>query len=229
MFESRKVGDRIGGIYEVQEVLSGAGRPGMSEDYLCFYRWHRASYVLKTYQQRLGIFRAFREAFHDAAKRWVRLGAHPHIVRAFWAHRLDGRTYIITEHIPQDGSGRRTLADHLLPEIPLPLDMSLLWGIQFCRGMEYANALGTRVHGGIRPENIMITPEGGLKINGIGLACALCADTVARTAVPGASPWMAPEPSGNTGGYTPQSDIYSFGVVLHQMASGRLPPGAEAS
>ncbi|HNT86521.1 MAG TPA: serine/threonine-protein kinase [Candidatus Hydrogenedentes bacterium] len=229
MFDSRKIGDKIGGLYEVREVLGGPGRSGMGEVYLCFYRWHQACYVLKTYQQRYGIFRAFRNAFHNEAQLWMRLGAHPHIVRAFWVHRLDGRIYIVMEHVPRDAQGRRTLSDHFREGAPLSLEKSLLWGIQFCRGMEHATDNGLSVHRDIKPDNLMIAPDGTLKITDLGLAKALDVDDATGGGVLGTLPWMAPEQFEGTDRCTIQSDVYSFGVVLYQMASGRLPFATEAS
>ena len=218
----RKVGDKIGGVYEVKEILGGPGTCGMGEVYLCFYRWHQKFYVLKTYQEHLAASERFTKAFHHEANLWMMLGSHPNVVRALWVHRLDGRIYVVMERVLRDQFGRLTLSDHLKNGSGLPLLRCLIWAIQFCRGMEYANSLGVVLHRDIKPDNLLITPDKTLKIADFGLSKAAGAEFRSE-GVRGTLPWMAPEQFERGAELTTSTDMYSFGIVLYQMATGTYP------
>ena len=127
---------------------------------------------------------------------------------------------------------------------PIPAEKALLWTIQFCRGMEYAMSKGIRCHRDIKPANILIGGDSVVKISDFGIAgLALVPDAPrapgdrAPTPAAGSDPaktvvgtvfgtptHMSPEQFVDAASCDERSDIYSFGVVLYQMASGgRLP------
>lgn len=226
MPERYKIGDRIGGIYEVREIFGGEGKSGMGVVYLCYYRYHQKLYALKTYQDRFAISERLMGSFYKEAMLWMGIENHPNIVQAHWVHQFDGRIYIIMEYIPPDNRGRLTLSSHL-KNISLPFIRMLIWAIQFCYGMEYANAKGIKVHRDIKPDNILINLDKILKITDFGLSKAF-AESSLKGEVAGTPYWMSPEQFEDAGGCSIESDIYSFGVVLYQMASGNLPFKAPA-
>jgi Flp pilus assembly protein TadD len=222
MADDWAVGDRIGGLYEVREILGGPGRSGMATVFVCHYRWHQKDYALKTYQDRFAWLEWFTQAFHLEATLWMGLGAHPNIVRAHWVHRLDGRIFIVMEYVPQDNAGRRTLADHLAPGRPLPPLRTLVWALQFCDGMAHAAAEGIDVHRDIKPDNILITLDKTLKVTDFGLARAF-GEAESAGGMAGTPLWMAPEQFEPGAPVTVRADVYAFGLVLYQMATGRPP------
>jgi len=213
------IGDRIGGLYEVREILES----GMGIVYICYYRWHQKLYALKTYQDKYFTSKRVRDNFYREATLWMTLESHPNIVQAHWVHNLDGKIYVVMEYIPKDTSGRVTLNDHLIEEKPLPFLRTLIWAIQFCYGMEYAHSRGVLVHRDIKPHNILITLDNTLKITDFGLAKAFDVEDPLSGSVAGTPYWMSPEQFEDAGSCTVRSDIYSFGVVLYQMVSGHLP------
>jgi tetratricopeptide (TPR) repeat protein len=154
------------------------------------------------------------------------------------------------DYVAPDAYGRVSLADHLVrADGPLDANQALKWAIQFCLGMEHAQAHGIKCHRDIKPANILITQDGTLKISDFGLAAAaeiawqargglggslvtggpegrfglslMQTGGKARCGTPG---YMAPEVYRGEGADI-RSDLYSFGLVLWQMATGSpVPP-----
>ncbi|MEW6619491.1 MAG: serine/threonine-protein kinase, partial [bacterium] len=227
-----QVGDRIGNRYEIYQVLGG----GMGMVYVCYDHEHKIPYALKTFQEQYLFSEDSQRLFEREARVWTELERHPYIVRAFWVERLEGRLFIVLEYIAPDRQGRNTLS-HYLGD--LTLSEVLRFSIQFCYGMEYAYSKGIDSHRDIKPDNIMITFDKTVKITDFGLAKAfqeieLKGDVIAEKAsslsifrskgkrVCGTLPYMAPEQF--EGLADKRSDVYSFGLVLYQMAgNGRLP------
>src|SRR5450756_994889 len=142
------------------------------------------------------------------------------------------------EYIAPNKEGLNSLDGYLLQQQP-DLAQSLRWAIQICYGMEYAYSKGVRAHRDLKPANIMITQERTAKITDFGLAgvlrefpsmgaaglgvSGLSGQTMLGTGF-GTPTHMAPEQFDNAAGCDERSDIYSFGVVLYQMATGGQVP-----
>lgn len=226
------IGSRIGEQYEVRRVLGGEGKSGMGVVYVCYDHNVGQLYALKTFQDKYLFSDQAKDSFKQEARAWVSLGSHPNIVQAVCVESLDNRLFIVLEYIDPDDGGRNTMAHYL--KGPISLAQALEWAIQFCDGMAYAASQDVTPHRDIKPDNIMITREGTLKVTDFGLAkvwegtwlSAGSDDGPMRAAV-GTSPWMAPE---QFEGYSDlRSDIYSFGIILYQMASGgKLPFTADS-
>jgi tetratricopeptide (TPR) repeat protein len=231
----------IAGRYEIHRVLGGPGKSGMGIVYVCYDHEEKGVLALKTFQDEYLTSKKARDSFKKEALLWVMLDRHPYIVRAFWVQELDYRLFVACEFVAPDDEERNTLTHYLRQ--PISLKQALIWSIQFCDGMEYAVSKGVTPHRDIKPDNIMITRNGMLKITDFGLAGMWQGEGVVeglRQAVGGEQkgfsflketggkiacgtpPWMAPEQF--DGAADVRSDVYSFGVVLYQMASGgRLP------
>lgn len=242
-----KKGDVIDGKYEVRGIL---GKGGFGVVYLVYCRATREVLALKTFRDELLADSAARKAFKKEALLWVNLEMHPFILDAGWVDEVSGRLFVSMDYIAPDAQGRASLADHLArTKAPLDTDQALKWAIQFCLGMEHATAHGVECHRDIKPDNILITPDGTLKISDFGLSAAaevawrgssgfedslvtgseeggfgfslMEAEGKVRCGTPG---YMAPEVYRYEGADI-RSDIYSFGLVLWQMAVGsRNPP-----
>ncbi len=232
-------GDFIGDLLQVIDVL---GEGGFGIVYLARSLARNDIVALKTLRGELVRDEQTRALFEKEAKIWVELGAHPNLVRAKWVNEIGGRLYIAMEYV-RAGAGRPNSLEGHLEEGPIATEQALLWGIQFCRGMEYAISKGIRCHRDIKPANILIGADEVVKISDFGIAgLALVpearsdpagaqadssAGDPARTVVGtvfGTPTHMSPEQFVGAASCDERSDIYSFGVVLHQMASGgRLP------
>jgi serine/threonine protein kinase/Flp pilus assembly protein TadD len=221
------VSGRIGEQYEVRRVLGGEGKSGMGVVYVCYDHNAGQLYALKTFQDKYIYSDRVKDSFKREALAWVLLDGHPNIVQAVCVEYLDDRLYIILEYIEPDDRKRNTMAHYL--EEPISLLQALEWAMQFCDGMAYAASQGVTPHRDIKPDNIMIARDGTLKVTDFGLAklwegawLAAESDGYPARSMAGTAPWMAPEQF--EGKSDLRSDIYSFGIVLYQMASGGTLP-----
>jgi serine/threonine protein kinase len=244
--EFYKKGDVIGGKYEIHGTL---GKGGFGVVYLAYDREIEEVRALKTFRDDLLTDAAAREAFKKEALLWVNLEEHPFILAARWVEKVSGRLFVEMDYVAPDAHGRVSLADHLARAVgPLDAGQALKWAIQSCLGMEHAHAHGIKCHRDIKPANILITQDGTLKISDFGLAAAaevawrlmssrsgplvtggaegsfglslMQTGGKARCGTPG---YMAPEVYRGEGADS-RSDIYSFGLVLWQMAAGSAAP-----
>jgi len=241
-----KKGDVIGGKYEVHSLL---GRGGFGEVYLVYSRELREAVALKTFRQEFLADAEVKENFKREALLWVNLEEHPFILTARLVVEFSGRIFVAMDYIAPDDQGRVSLADHLAhARGPLDTDQALQWAIMFCHGMEHASQRGIKCHRDIKPANILLRHDGTLLIGDFGLAAAAEAAlrsgggawagtgegkalglSVLQTggrAIVGTPGYIAPEVfRGEVADV--RSDIYSFGMVLWQMAAGsQVPPFA---
>ncbi|MEK7441046.1 MAG: protein kinase, partial [Chloroflexota bacterium] len=144
--------------------------------------------------------------------------AHPNIVTVHDFGEDSGRYYIVMEFI--EG---QTLKQIVRDEAPLNLERTIEYATQLCAGVGYAHRAGL-VHCDLKPQNIMITPEGRVKVTDFGIARALISihPQESNEIVWGSPQYFSPEQAtGNAP--TPASDVYSIGIMLYEMLSGRLP------
>jgi serine/threonine protein kinase len=213
-----RVGEIIGRKYEIYGVL---GRGGFGVVYLVYAHGSDSVFALKTPRDKYLDDEATLDRFRIEANAWVNLERHPYLVQAHLVEEFSGRLYIVMEYIAPGEMGLNSLKGYLKHRPP-DLEQSLRWGVQFCYGMEYARSRGIRCHRDIKPANIMIGQNQEVKITDFGLAAVL--DQVSTKLAAGSPPYMPPEQFTNSADCDERSDIYAFGIVLFQMASGgKLP------
>ncbi|MBI4865165.1 MAG: tetratricopeptide repeat protein [Candidatus Riflebacteria bacterium] len=238
---------RIGSFLEPGDVVSRwrierqLGRGGFGVVYLAHSLDFARKVALKTLLDEFQVDARHREAFKREALTWVNLDWHPFVLPATWVTQYRGRLFVETEYISPDESGRVTLLDWLTAGLgPLDPERTLVWGVQFCLGLEHAKIHGIRSHRDIKPGNILIGREGTVKVADFGLAAGIekaregeppvllvsgegrlgCSVFLTKgRAVCGTPGYIAPEVLDGAEA-DERSDLYSFGVVLWQMASG---------
>jgi len=234
-----KKGDFIGPTYKVYDVL---GMGGFGIVYLVYSHAIESVYALKTVRDEYLGDAQTRDRFKKEAQVWIDLDRHPYLVRAYYVVEISGRLFIAMEYIAPNEQGLNTLHDYLNRRPP-DLAQSLRWAIQFCYGMEYAYSKGIRAHRDIKPANIMIGQDKVVRISDFGLAGVIglskamvgikvdiqqdevgfSCQTMEGTGF-GTPTHMPPEQFTNAAECDERSDIYSFGIVLYQMATGgKLP------
>jgi serine/threonine-protein kinase len=144
---------------------------------------------------------------------------HPNIVTVHDFGRDAGRSYIVMEYI--EGKDLKTLIKDA--EGPLKLDKALDISIQVCAGIGYAHRAGL-VHCDLKPQNILVTAEGRVKVTDFGIARAMITlkPDEQNDVVWGSPQYYSPEQAAGESP-TPASDVYSIGVVMYEMLAGRLP------
>jgi serine/threonine-protein kinase len=159
----------------------------------------------------------FRVNFLNEARAAANL-THPSIVTIYDFGHEESRYYIVMELV--EGTDLKSYIRRKLI-LPIPEAISLM--TQMCAGVGYAHRAGL-VHCDIKPQNILISPDRVAKITDFGIARALTyMNPDEHTAVVWGSPqYFSPEQARGEMP-TPSSDVYSLGVVLYEMVTGRLP------
>ena len=214
------------GRYEVRSLL-GAG--GMGEVYLAYDHDLEREIAIKVLTDGAEETPERVRRFVQEAKAASSLN-HPNVATVFEIGSHDHLRFIAMELVP----GER-LRDRLRNGA-LPIDEAVGLGIQIASGLAAAHKVGI-VHRDIKPENVIIRPDGYAKVLDFGLAKLRQArepdaDTLLKTApgiTMGTLGYMAPEQLSG-GDVTPAADVFSLGVVLYEMISGRRPfDGANAT
>ncbi len=146
--------------------------------------------------------------------------SHPNIVRVHDIGVDEGIIYISMEFIP--GKSLRGLMDELPPGRLLPLMKILQIFDELCAALDYAHAY--TVHRDIKPENVMIPTGGGLKLMDFGISKLMGNSNMTATSmVMGTPHYMSPEQLRNSASVDARADIYSVGVMLYELVTGRTP------
>ncbi len=201
-------------LAEYFTIFSEALEGGMGQVFFCQDKRDKIFYALKTVPAGDS---KYEEILKQEALFSLALEKHPHLVYTRTVTQENGRYCIVMEFIgPQPKSIEENVQGSTLARLMSQRRLSqaecLRWAIEFCRGMEYLNRQGMKAHKDIKPSNLFITPQGHLKIGDFGLA--------GLDKKGGTLGYRPPELSTPGTPLTPQSDIYSFGLVLYQMLNG---------
>ena len=206
--------DRIGKY----EVLRELGRGATSEVYLANDPFGDRPVAIKLVRKdALGDMeygRRFQKLFLTEASLAGKLD-HPHIAAIYDAVADEEGSYIVMEYV--NGT---TLEDFCRVENLLPVPRIIELVFKCSKALDYAHRLGI-IHRDIKPANILVTPEGDIKITDFGAALSLGSETTQVTGV-GSPAYMSPEQVRDQQ-LNHQTDIFSLGVVMYQMLTGRLP------
>jgi serine/threonine-protein kinase len=199
------------------ELVAQQGSGGMSVIYRALDRMLGRMVAIKILRPNLTKDPAFLEKFQQEA-RSVAMMSHPNIVTVHDVGNDGATYYIVMEMIEGDD-----LKKLIKTRGALPFDKALELAIQTCAGLGFAHR-SQLVHADVKPQNILINREGIVKITDFGIAQAYT-DTMPQTrseVVWGSPHYFAPEQARGEKP-SPASDVYSIGVVLFEMFTGRLP------
>jgi serine/threonine protein kinase len=158
----------------------------------------------------------FYERFVREARMAARL-SHPNVVQIFDAGEDDERPYIVMEYVPG-----RTVGDELRARGRLEPTRVVDLALQVCGGLEAAHASGL-VHRDVNPQNLLLRDDGAVKIADFGVARAIEATKLTQVgSILGTAAYLSPEQARGES-VTAAADIYSLGVVLYELLTGRTP------
>jgi beta-lactam-binding protein with PASTA domain len=207
------IGELFDGRYRLERRI-GAG--GMADVYLAEDETLHRRVAIKILADRYTQDDGFIERFRREATAAAGLN-HPNIVSIYDRGEAEGTYYIAMEYI--EGP---TLKEEITSRAPLPAEEAVGYAQQALQALEFAHRRGV-IHRDIKPHNMMVTPDGLLKVTDFGIARA--ANQVEMTevgSIVGTAQYLSPEQArGQNVG--PQSDIYSLGVVLYEMLTGTVP------
>ena len=217
--------------YRVQQLI---GLGGMGDVYLAEHRMMRRPVALKVINRRLTsrpeAVARFQREVHAAARL-----SHPNIVTAYDADQADGVHFLAMEYVEGD-----ELSKVVRIRGPLPVDVACDYARQAAEGLQHAHEAGM-VHRDIKPNNLMLTPAGRIKILDFGLASLAqearheLADGAHHAQAPangqltmsgsllGTPDYLPPEQIEDAQSVTTRSDIYSLGCTLYFMLAGKPP------
>ena len=162
----------------------------------------------------------FRERFQHEAQAAANLG-HPNIVTVYDYGQDGAQSYIVMEYV--EGRDLKTV---IRSEAPLLIDRGLDLMIQACAALGAAHRAGL-VHCDVKPQNILVTNDGRVKVTDFGIARAMSASVPQNVETVWGTPhYFSPEQAAGEPP-TPASDVYSLGVVLYEMLAGRVPFDAD--
>ncbi len=206
------IGKMLDDRYEILELI---GSGGMANVYKA--RCHRLNRLvaIKILKSDLADNADFRRRFHDESQAVAQL-SHANIVSVYDVSTNPDREYIVMELI--DGI---TLKQYMERRGRMDWRESLHFITQIMRGLSHAHSRGI-IHRDIKPQNIMVLRDGSLKVADFGIAClANQGQTLTQEAL-GSVHYISPEQARGDR-IDARSDIYSAGVVLYEMLTGRLP------
>ncbi len=211
------IGKVLGNRYEIIEKI---GSGGMATVYKAKCKLLNRNVAIKILRDEFANDAEFIKRFQVEAQAAASL-SHPNIVSIYDVGEENGLHYIVMELI--EG---KTLKEIITEKGRLPWKDAVKIAMQIASGLEQAHK-NHIIHRDIKPHNIIMTKEGNAKVTDFGIAKAVSNSTInAFGSTVGSVHYFSPEHA--RGGYTDEkSDIYSLGVVLYEMLTGKLPFDAE--
>ncbi len=210
------IGRLLDNRYEILEVI---GTGGMAVVYKALCHRLNRLVAIKILKDEFSRDQEFRRRFH-AESQAVAMLSHPNIVSVYDVSRSGDVDYIVMELI--EGI---TLKQYLEKKGTLNWRETLHFSMQIAKALEHAHSRGI-VHRDIKPHNIMILKDGSIKVADFGIArIGSAQNTLTREAL-GSVHYISPEQA--KGGHVDcRSDLYSLGVVMYEMLTGRTPYDGE--
>lgn len=213
------VGKRLDGRYEVQEII-GVG--GMSVVYKAYDNIDDRIVAIKILKEEFLNNEEFKRRFKNESKA-IALLSHPNIVKVYDVNFGEKLQYIVMEYI--DGI---TLKEYINKQGAITWNDALFFMTQILRAVQHAHDKGI-VHRDIKPQNIILLPNGNIKVTDFGIARFSRSETrtLTENAI-GSVHYISPEQA--KGEFTDEkADIYSLGVVLYEMLAGTVPFEADSA
>ncbi len=203
------------------ELLAAVGQGGMSTVYRARRLEDGQLVAVKVLREPYAHDREFVERFQREALAAASLH-HPNVVSVLDSGEDGGVRFLVLQYVEGED-----LKSHLRRCGPLPPARAAAIAAAVCEALQYAHQQGI-VHRDVKPQNILLTPAGEVKVTDFGIARALSSATITETGtVLGSVHYLSPEQAAGEPA-TAASDLYALGVVLFEMLTGQLPFDGES-
>ncbi|MBL4952635.1 Stk1 family PASTA domain-containing Ser/Thr kinase [Neobacillus sp. OS1-32] len=213
------IGKRLSGRYKILNIIGGGG---MANVYLAHDMILDRDVAVKMLRLDFANDEEFIRRFRREAQAATSL-AHPNIVNIYDVGEENDLYYIVMEYV--DG---QTLKQYIQQNSPLRVEKAIEIMKQLTSAISHAHH-NHIIHRDIKPHNILIDHEGNVKVTDFGIATALSATAITQTnSVLGSVHYLSPEQA-RGGMANRKSDIYSLGIVMFELLTGRLPFSGESA
>jgi beta-lactam-binding protein with PASTA domain len=196
-------------------IVRRIGSGGMADVYLAQDTHLGREIALKVLHRRFAQDAEFVERFRREASAAAGL-QHPHVVGVFDRGEHEGTYYIAMEYLRG-----RTLKDVMTAEAPLDQLRVISIGTQILQAAGFAHRNGV-VHRDFKPHNVIVDDAGNVKVTDFGSARAGASEMTETGSIMGTAQYLSPEQAQGQE-VTPRSDVYSIGVMLYELLTGKLP------
>lgn len=212
------IGTLLGNRYEILEKI---GEGGMAEVYKAKCHLLNRFVAVKILKEEYSRDKEFVDKFKAEAAAAGSI-SHNNIVNIYDVGSQDNVNYIVMEYV-----NGKTLKELIIQNGRLDYNRAIDISIQIAKALECAHKTGI-VHRDIKPQNILVTDDGNVKVTDFGIAKAANSATITNTnKVMGSAHYFSPEQA--KGAFVDaRTDIYSLGIVLYEMVTGRVPYDAES-
>jgi beta-lactam-binding protein with PASTA domain len=208
----------VDGRYRIERRL---GSGGMADVYCAHDSQLGRQIALKVLHRRFARDTEFVERFRREASAAAGL-QHPNVVGVFDRGEFDGTYYIAMEYLPG-----RTLKELIRDESPLDQLRAIDYAIQILQAASFAHRRGV-IHRDFKPHNVIAADDDRLKVTDFGIARAGASEMTETGSIMGTAAYLSPEQAqGQRVGAA--SDLYSIGVIVYEMLTGRVPFSGESA
>src|SRR5438874_12440820 len=196
-------------------IIRKLGAGGMANVYLAEDQELGRRVAIKILDDRHAADDSFIERFRREAKNAAGL-SHPNIVSIYERGEAEGTYYIAMEYL--EG---RTLKELIVTKGPTPIPVAIDYTRQMLGALGFAHKNGI-VHRDIKPHNVVVAPDGRLKVTDFGIARSGASQVTEAGSIIGTAQYLSPEQARGAS-VDQRSDIYSIGIVLYEMLTGSVP------